>query len=945
MTAALPDPATSRALLVGVHDYESLEDLPAVERNLTGLKRTFTDETLWGLPDAHCVVLPQPASAEVVLDTLHSVALQTTDTLVVYYAGHGLTDPYSDELFLALPSSDQRRIYSALPYEWVRRAVLDPQVRARRKVVILDCCYSGRALLGGMSGTDQVADRARIEGTSVLAASAETRTALSPPGEEFTAFTGELITLLAEGIADGPPLLDMHTLFRHLHSVLAAKSRPLPQQRNRNAGGMIALARNRMRLPPPPEDPAPERHETPPPRPEAPAPASGIPPLPPGKPAAKADVKADAKADVKADAEADERAPDGESPGSADNPRPTSTRAGARFLRRPGIHGSSWFRIGVVSLGVLLVAGVPTLLSWLPDRPDDTGGSSGAAAYNAAAKGVVNASTATGGTLKFAGTEADSWDPQRSYYGFVWNFARFYTRQLVTYAAAPGAKSAELTPDLATSTATISSDGKRYTYTLRAGVSWEDGTPITSMDIKYGIERLWAQDVVSGGPVHLQQALDPNHTYRGPYKDESRDKLGLKAIETPNSRTIVFQLPEPNSEFEQLLAMTAASPVKRTKDKGAEYGRLPFSSGPYRFHTYEPNKKLELVRNRHWKKATDPVRTALPDKIEVTFFSDPDAADLALSQGHFDLALDSRGLGRSVRSTTMEDAGLKKNLDHPFTGSVRYAAFPQSVKPMDNVHCRRAVIYAADHKMLQSALGGSALGDIAPNLFPPGLPGSDATFDPYGVRKNGGGPDLAKARDELRSCGRPDGFATTIAVREVPEEVDAAESLQGSLRKAGIDTRIEKFDRLRAVEITGSPKVVEKNGYGIVIARWGADFPTGQTFWQPLVSSKAIPPSGNVNLPEVRNRTVDVALDAATASPATGPEAASALYEQINHTVTKEAYYLPLVYDRIVTWRSPRLTNVYTSHAYGNYDFASLGIQENNKENSKGNSKGNSEGN
>lgn len=267
----LPDPAASQALLIGVHDYESMPALPAVERNLTGLTGAFTDPELWGLPPSHCVALSQPPSAQDVLDTLSRVALRATDTLVVYYAGHGLIDPYSDELYLALPGSDQERLYSALPFEWVRRAVLDPRIGARHKVVILDCCYSGRALLGGMSGTTQVADHALIDGTSLMAASAQTRKALSPPGEEFTAFSGELITALTEGIADGPPLLDMQTLYRHLYTELASKARPLPQQRNRNTGGLIALARNRAHAdhiahrPQPPVEPSPPSAEPSPP--------------------------------------------------------------------------------------------------------------------------------------------------------------------------------------------------------------------------------------------------------------------------------------------------------------------------------------------------------------------------------------------------------------------------------------------------------------------------------------------------------------------------------------------------------------------------------------------------------------------------------------------------------------------------------------------------------
>ncbi|WP_180268758.1 caspase family protein, partial [Streptomyces sp. Ru87] len=255
--AVLPDPEASQALLVGVHAYEGMEDLPAVERNLTGLRQAWTDPGVWGLPPSHCTVVSQPPSPQAVLDTLGEVASRVTDTLVVYYAGHGLTDPVTDELYLALPGSDPERTYSALPYDWLRRAMLDPRVRARRKVMILDCCYSGRALVGGMSAAteiaSQVADHALIEGTCLLAASSATRKALSPPGEPYTAFTGELITLLTEGVTDGPPLLDMVTVYRQLYMTLAAKGRPLPQQRNRNTGGLVALARNRATaLPAPP---------------------------------------------------------------------------------------------------------------------------------------------------------------------------------------------------------------------------------------------------------------------------------------------------------------------------------------------------------------------------------------------------------------------------------------------------------------------------------------------------------------------------------------------------------------------------------------------------------------------------------------------------------------------------------------------------------------------
>ncbi len=96
----------------------------------------------------------------------------------------------------------------------------------------------------------------------------------------------------------------------------------------------------------------------------------------------------------------------------------------------------------------------------------------------------------------------------------MWNFARYYSRQLVTTKAEPGKAGAELTPDLATGLAKVSDGGKTYTYTLRDGITWEDGKPITSKDVKYGIERVWAQDVLSGGPTYLKDVLDPDAKYQ-----------------------------------------------------------------------------------------------------------------------------------------------------------------------------------------------------------------------------------------------------------------------------------------------------------------------------------------------------------------------------------------------------------------------------------------------
>ncbi|WP_168713588.1 caspase family protein [Streptomyces sp. A0642] len=239
----LPDPERSRVILVGASDYKNFENLPAVANNLTGMARVLTSPSICGIQPAAVTVISEPLNPAEILDATYEAAESCTDTLIFYFAGHGLTSPHGDELLLAMPDTDPRRPHSAVRFDDVRMAILSGR-KAPRKLVVLDCCFSGRAMMGTMSNSQDLAARSEVEGSYILTAASETKTALAPPGEDFTAFTGEFLTLLEHGSADGPPDLDMGTIYSHLHGRLSAQSRPLPQQRNRNAGASIILARN-----------------------------------------------------------------------------------------------------------------------------------------------------------------------------------------------------------------------------------------------------------------------------------------------------------------------------------------------------------------------------------------------------------------------------------------------------------------------------------------------------------------------------------------------------------------------------------------------------------------------------------------------------------------------------------------------------------------------------
>lgn len=244
----VPDPALSRVVLIGTAHYDFLPALASVEDNLLSLADVLTAEEVWGLPADHVTIVADPVTGADLLDPVVRAADEATDTLVFYYAGHGLTDPRRGELHLALKGSDAQRPYTAVSYAHVRDALLDS--RATRRIVILDCCHSGRAL-GTMSDPVTAAiDEAGTEGTYVLAATAENQKALAPVGEPHTAFTAELLRIFQDGIQGRGPLLDLDTIYTHVRAAMRAKGRPLPQKRDRNTAGRLTLVRNRAHAKP-----------------------------------------------------------------------------------------------------------------------------------------------------------------------------------------------------------------------------------------------------------------------------------------------------------------------------------------------------------------------------------------------------------------------------------------------------------------------------------------------------------------------------------------------------------------------------------------------------------------------------------------------------------------------------------------------------------------------
>ncbi|MGR7003093.1 NACHT domain-containing protein [Yinghuangia aomiensis] len=112
--------------------------------------------------------------------------------------------------------------------------------------MLLDCCFAGRAIVGAMGDAPDLADMSQVEGTYLLAAASATQAAVAPPGERYTAFTGELLDILDTGIRTPHAYLDFGRIHDDLVARLSAKGRPIPRQRNDGHGSRIILARNRQ---------------------------------------------------------------------------------------------------------------------------------------------------------------------------------------------------------------------------------------------------------------------------------------------------------------------------------------------------------------------------------------------------------------------------------------------------------------------------------------------------------------------------------------------------------------------------------------------------------------------------------------------------------------------------------------------------------------------------
>jgi peptide/nickel transport system substrate-binding protein len=396
------------------------------------------------------------------------------------------------------------------------------------------------------------------------------------------------------------------------------------------------------------------------------------------------------------------------------------------------------------------------------------------------------------------------------------------------------------------------------------------------------------------------------------------------AIETPDKYTIVFHTKQPFAIFDYLAQLPQTMPVPKDKDTGAKYRNSIVSTGPYKFEDLQPGKGFNLVRNDQWDPATDPNHKALPDRIEVTLNVNADDIDNRVLSGDLDIDITGTGVQPASLSRVLQDPTLKENADNPLGTRNWFTSINPTVPPLDNIECRKAIMYAMDQTAYQAAYGGQfAGGDLATTLLPPVIPGH-ADFDVYPNGQDNKG-DLEAAKKSLEACGQPNGFETNIAYRaERPKEKATAEAFQQALSRVGIKLTLKPFPQGDYFSsYAGNPPYVVKNKLGLSLSGWQADWPDGFGFLSQLVDSRIIRETGGSINTSVRIPEVDQMLDSALQE--LDADKRNQMWGEIDKRVMEEAVMYPGVYSKALLVRSKNATNIFVSDAWGMYDYLGLG--------------------
>lgn len=394
-----------------------------------------------------------------------------------------------------------------------------------------------------------------------------------------------------------------------------------------------------------------------------------------------------------------------------------------------------------------------------------------------------------------------------------------------------------------------------WSFTLRPGVMFHDGTPCDAAAVVASFER----------HLDAKRGLASSGRFRN-----------VIAGVTAAGETIRFTLKAPYPAFARLLATNNAAIVSPTADKAATLGRQAVGTGPFRFVEWRSGDYVQQARNTAYWGDRPGFET-----MRWTWTSEAAVMNMALQTGDADVVnplppLFAGPLKSRADATLLEGS----------SAAVFWVALNTQLKPLDDVRVRQALNYATDRDALvRSLLYGYATpanSPLAPVTF-----GYDPTVAVYPH-------DAARARALLQEAGYPAGISISVAVQEA--QANLAQALQGMWDAAGIRLDVRRMESgVWTQAAFAKPEQKAQQGTNAVLASWSAGTFDADLQLRPLYATASAPPGG-ANLGFYSNPKLDALIDKAGQSA--DPAERKTLYAEAQRIIQADAPHVLLYYPK-----------------------------------------------
>ena len=523
-----------------------------------------------------------------------------------------------------------------------------------------------------------------------------------------------------------------------------------------------------------------------------------------------------------------------------------------------------------------------------------------------------------------------SWDPQRMTSAQDVAFAgRTFLRTLTAHpAGADAAAQRDVVGDLATDAGTPDDSLKVWTFTLRSGTTWQDGSPVTCEDVRYGVSRSFAKPWADEGLnyplayLDIPRKADGTSTYGGPFDGATQSAFD-KAVTCEGSK-VTFRLSTPMVDFNEVVALPVFAPVKKTKDAKEDGTYAVFSSGPYQLKDpWDPSSGGTFVRNPKWDKASDPIRRAEPDSIRYVEGIESQTAvqQVIDDQGEHRRSVTLDSAPPAMQQQVLSDDALSRRAINPVGQFVDYLA-PSFASPvMRNADVRRALALATNRDGYVTALGGTSAAEPTSTLLGPALAGHRDT-DPLGGSTAG---DPAKARAALRDSGLTLPVRIRVAYRSTPTADKAMAALLNGWERAGFEVLLQPIEE-DYFSVAAEPGRAAKTD--VFWANWAPAWPAASTVLPLLFDSRLnLSDSGTGrDLGAFSNDAVDKEITRIGAI--TDAAAQAAAWADLDADLATKGAYVALAQRRSLFIAGTAVSGLSANEALGGFvDLATIGVE------------------